>query len=82
MTIGIAPFATVWHIWWLAIGSAIAILVATAVRSFDDDTEFRMPASEVAAIDGRRLEALERAQRRAVEEAPVLLTQPLPSAAT
>jgi cytochrome o ubiquinol oxidase subunit 1 len=75
-------FAMIWHIWWLAIGSALAILAPVTVRSFQDEIEYRLPASEVAAIEDRRLEALARSPRRDFEEISVLPHRPLPRGAT
>jgi cytochrome o ubiquinol oxidase subunit 1 len=51
-------FAMVWHIWWLAIGSGLGILIAVVIRTFDDDTEFVMPAAEVQAIEDQRRQVL------------------------
>jgi cytochrome o ubiquinol oxidase subunit I len=51
-------FAMVWHIWWLALASGLGILVAVAVRAFDDDTEFVMTAAEVQAIEDQRRQVL------------------------
>lgn len=75
-------FAMVWHIWWLAIASGLAILIAVAVRSSDDDTEYRMPARDVAAIEDRRREALARAPRAAADDPAYLPQQPQPRGAT
>jgi cytochrome o ubiquinol oxidase subunit 1 len=47
-------FAMIWYIWWLAIASALGILIAVVVRTFDEDTEFVMPAAEVQAIEDQR----------------------------
>ena len=44
----------VWHIWWLAILGALGMLVAVIVRSADDDTEYTIPAAEVAQIENLR----------------------------
>ena len=51
-------FAMVWHIWWLAIASGLGILIAVALRAFDDNTEFVMPAAEVQAIEDQRRQVL------------------------
>jgi cytochrome o ubiquinol oxidase subunit 1 len=73
-------FAMVWHIWWLAIVGGLAILIAVAVRSSDDDTEYRMPAADVAATEDRRRDALARAPQDADD--PAFLPQPQPRGAT
>lgn len=54
-------FAMVWHIWWLAIAAGLVILLAVAVRSFDDHSEFCMTAAEVQAIEDQRFAALAKA---------------------
>jgi cytochrome o ubiquinol oxidase subunit 1 len=51
-------FAMVWHIWWLAIAAGLGILIAVALRTFDDDTEFVMSAAEVQAIEDRHRQVL------------------------
>jgi cytochrome o ubiquinol oxidase subunit 1 len=50
-------FAMVWHIWWLAAATLLAILASIIVRSFDDDTEYRLSAGEVEKIESRRYAA-------------------------
>jgi cytochrome o ubiquinol oxidase subunit I len=54
-------FAVIWHIWWLTALSALAILGAILVRSWDDETEYCLTADEVARIESARYEALDRA---------------------
>jgi cytochrome o ubiquinol oxidase subunit 1 len=44
-------FAMVWHIWWLAIASALGILLFIIIRSADDDTEIVIPATEVKRME-------------------------------
>jgi cytochrome o ubiquinol oxidase subunit 1 len=44
-------FAMVWHIWWLAIVSALGILLFIIIRSADDDTEIIIPATEVKRME-------------------------------
>jgi cytochrome o ubiquinol oxidase subunit 1 len=48
-------FALVWHIWWVAIVSFIAILFFVIMRAFDEDTEYVISKETVALIEGRRL---------------------------
>ena len=74
-------FAMVWHIWWLAIGAGLAILIALAARSFDDDTEHRMSAAEVQAIEEQRYAALAKAPRLVEDLAPAH-GRPAPRGAT
>ena len=53
--IGIAALflggALIWHIWWLAILSFIAIVVFAIARSMDDFNETILPAAEIARLD-------------------------------
>lgn len=48
-------FALIWHIIWLAIVGLIGSIVCVIVRTFDDHTEYILPASEVAKIESRRM---------------------------
>ena len=48
-------FAMIWYIWWLVNRlRRSASSIAVAARTFDDDTEFVMPAAEVQAIEDQR----------------------------
>jgi cytochrome o ubiquinol oxidase subunit I len=64
-------FAMVWHIWWLAVGSGLGILIAVVIRTFDDETEFVMPAAEVQAIEDQRRQALAAHPTHVDEHTPV-----------
>jgi cytochrome o ubiquinol oxidase subunit 1 len=46
-------FAMIWHIWWLAGFSAMAMLVAVIARAADDDLHFIIPAAEVERIENQ-----------------------------
>jgi cytochrome o ubiquinol oxidase subunit 1 len=60
--LGLAAFAMIWHIWWLAIGGVAAAMVALVHHAFDDDRDYYVEAEEV-----RRTEVLRgRAQLRSV----------------
>jgi cytochrome o ubiquinol oxidase subunit I len=60
--LGLAAFAMIWHIWWLAIGGVAAAMVALVRHAFDDDRDYYVEAEEV-----RRTEILRgRAQLRSV----------------
>ncbi len=48
-------FGIIWHIIWLAIFGLVAVIVCVVIRSFDYDTNYYIPASEVALIEGRIL---------------------------
>ncbi len=50
----ILGFGVIWHIWWLvALGLCGAVLCVMS-RSFDDDTEYILPAHEVAKQENMR----------------------------
>ena len=51
-------FALVWHIWWLAIVSFVALVVATIVHTFNYQRDFHIPAAEVAATEAARTQQL------------------------
>jgi cytochrome o ubiquinol oxidase subunit 1 len=56
-------FAMVWYIWWLVILSALAMLVTVVARASDDDTDYIIPAAEVAQVEDRRYRQLPSAVR-------------------
>jgi cytochrome o ubiquinol oxidase subunit 1 len=41
-------FAAVWHIWWLAIFGIVGAVTTAVVRTFDEDTEYTVSASDIA----------------------------------
>jgi cytochrome o ubiquinol oxidase subunit 1 len=47
-------FAMVWHIIWLIVLSLIASIVCVIIRSFDEHTEYILPAAEVERIETAR----------------------------
>ncbi|HZG29277.1 MAG TPA: cytochrome o ubiquinol oxidase subunit I [Ensifer sp.] len=51
-------FAMVWHIWWLAIVSFVAIIATTIHHTFNYNRDFYIPADEVAAVEARRTQML------------------------
>jgi cytochrome o ubiquinol oxidase subunit 1 len=51
-------FAMVWHIWWLAILAALAMLFTVIARSSDDDIHYVIPAAEVERIENERYRQL------------------------
>jgi len=51
-------FTMTWHIWWLAILSALGIVCTLIARAADDDTEYTVPAAEVERIEARRYRQL------------------------
>jgi cytochrome o ubiquinol oxidase subunit 1 len=48
---GIAGFAMIWHIWWLVPIGLLGALITIIIRTFDDNIEYVVPASEVARIE-------------------------------
>jgi cytochrome o ubiquinol oxidase subunit 1 len=51
-------FAMVWYIWWLAVISALGMLVTVIIRSADDNTDYPVPAAEVERIENLRYRKL------------------------
>jgi cytochrome o ubiquinol oxidase subunit 1 len=72
-------FAMIWHIWWLAIASAVGMLATVVARSLNDDIEYVIPAAEVERTENerRRLMAQAATQSPADTGADVI-PQPLP----
>ncbi len=56
-------FAMVWHIWWLAITAALAMLITIVVRTFDDDTEYLISAEEIGHMELQRLQRVANAPK-------------------
>ncbi|ACC73092.1 cytochrome o ubiquinol oxidase subunit I [Paraburkholderia phymatum] len=46
-------FALTWHIWWLAIAAFIGAIGTWIARSFDNDTDYYIPANTVRLIEER-----------------------------
>jgi cytochrome o ubiquinol oxidase subunit 1 len=72
-------FAMIWHIWWLAIASAVGVLATVVARSLNDDIEYVITAAEVERTenDRRRLMAGAVTQSPADTGAEVI-PQPIP----
>ncbi len=51
-------FAVIWYIWWLAIATALGIIVTVIARSMDDDIHYIIPAAEVERIEDERYRQL------------------------
>lgn len=47
-------FGFVWHIVWLAIVGILGIFISTITRTFNEDTEFTIPAAEVEELEDAR----------------------------
>jgi cytochrome o ubiquinol oxidase subunit 1 len=54
-------FAMIWHIWWLAIFSALALVFTIIARASDDDIHYVIPAAEVEHIENERYRQLNEA---------------------
>ena len=54
-------FALIWHVWWLAALSFVAVVAAAIAHSFDYDRDFHIPAEEVRREEDSRTELLARA---------------------
>lgn len=50
-------FGLIWHIWWMVIASLAAMVISVILRSYNDDTDYYVPAEEVARIEGLHLQA-------------------------
>ncbi len=44
-------FSLVWYILWLGIVGALGVIACIIIRSFDEDTEYRLAAAKVAEIE-------------------------------
>ncbi|MBM3261276.1 cytochrome o ubiquinol oxidase subunit I [Candidatus Kaiserbacteria bacterium] len=44
-------FAIVWHMWWLALLGFLGVVGLLIARSFDENTEYILPAAEIARLD-------------------------------
>ena len=54
-------FAMIWHVWWAAIATLVAIVAYAIWNSFDLDRDHHVPAAEVDAIERARTAQLEAA---------------------
>lgn len=46
-------FGLIWHIWWLAGIGLLGVITLLIVRASDDETEYTIPAAEVAKMDAK-----------------------------
>jgi cytochrome o ubiquinol oxidase subunit 1 len=51
---GAMGFGLIWHMWWLALIGFAGMIVAFIVRSFDEDTDYYVQATEVERIENER----------------------------
>lgn len=47
-------FAFIWHIIWLAVVGLIGAIACIVIRALDEETEYVIPAAEVAKIEAKR----------------------------
>jgi len=52
-------FAMVWQVWWLAALSLIGVIACVIIRSFDEHTEYVIPAAEVERREKARVLAVQ-----------------------
>ena len=50
----VCGFALIWHIWWLAAASLLAIIAYSIWHSFDRDRDYHIPAEQVAETEAAR----------------------------
>lgn len=50
----IIGFAMVWHLYWLAVLGIIAAIACTVIRTFDEHSEYEIPAAEVERMEKAR----------------------------
>ncbi len=55
-------FALVWHIWWLAAATLLAVIAAAIAHTFNYHRDFHIPAETVAATEAARTRALAAAE--------------------
>ena len=47
-------FAMIWHVWWLASASLVAVVAYAIYHSFDYDRDYHIPAEQIAATEHAR----------------------------
>jgi len=50
-------FALIWQIWWMAAVGLVAMVVTIIIRSYDDSTDYYVPAAEVERIENLHIQA-------------------------
>ncbi len=51
-------FALVWHIWWLAIVSLVAIIAVSIAHTFNYNRDYYIPVSDVTEVEAERTKLL------------------------
>ncbi|MEH8024361.1 cytochrome o ubiquinol oxidase subunit I [Gallibacterium anatis] len=54
-------FAMIWHIWWLAIVSFVAMVVTWIAKSFDQDVDYYVPVDQIETIENKHFKELSQA---------------------
>ena len=75
-------FALVWHIWWMAIACGVGMWIVIIARTYDDDAEYCLPASDVEKIEERRYQALASSTRTQPAHDRIFSNRPLPESLT
>ncbi len=65
----LAGFGFVWEIVWLVVVSIIGIVVVFIMKGFDEDSEYTLPAAEVARLEQDRAKRTAAARQYAGEDA-------------
>jgi cytochrome o ubiquinol oxidase subunit I len=52
---GAMAFGLVWYMWWLAIAGLLGVITTLIIRLSQDETEYVVPAAEVARLESLRL---------------------------
>ena len=59
----VCAVALIWYVWWLAIGSFVALLAAIIIHTFNYNRDFHIPAEEVATAENARTRLLAAGER-------------------
>ncbi|MFT4046756.1 MAG: cbb3-type cytochrome c oxidase subunit I, partial [Solimonas sp.] len=57
----VCGFALIWHIWWMAIASFVALVASTIAHTFNSHRDFYIPADEVERVEAERTRLLAQA---------------------
>jgi cytochrome o ubiquinol oxidase subunit 1 len=52
-------FGFVWHIIWMVVLGFVGAIACVIIRSFDEDTEYIIPAAEVERIERNKISFME-----------------------
>ncbi len=54
----VCGFAMIWHIWWLAAASLVALVIAAIAHTFNYKRDYHIPAEVVAATEAARTQRM------------------------